>query len=206
VKREKTRVGGGSPEEFQGKSDKLRPLADAYIARGNASAKYRRYRELELDFDKVFEGSDGDYEEWMEKHGKEFEKLARDPEVRAILDERAAVAKQFGNSLAVLRVMKYPNDPEAWKAVAMDDESYKEAQYRRLAGEVEARNAQARMKMTEGEKRRRLLSETENVAEDEKIYLERQLSGKIGKGRLEFRPGGGEAEQCGGAEAGSEEA
>ncbi len=43
--------------------------------------------------------------------------------------------------------------------------------YRRLAGEVESRNAERRSRMTAEEKRNSLLSETEDVAEDSKIYL-----------------------------------
>ncbi|MBS1782706.1 MAG: hypothetical protein JSS78_06550 [Bacteroidetes bacterium] len=43
--------------------------------------------------------------------------------------------------------------------------------YRRLAGEVEARNAEKRLTMTEQERKAQMLSETEDVAEDSKIYI-----------------------------------
>ena len=43
--------------------------------------------------------------------------------------------------------------------------------YHRTAGEVEARNAQKRKRMSAEEKRQSLLSETEDVAEESKIYL-----------------------------------
>lgn len=43
--------------------------------------------------------------------------------------------------------------------------------YHRTAGEVEARNAQKRKQMSAEEKRQSLLSETEDVAEESKIYL-----------------------------------
>ncbi len=45
------------------------------------------------------------------------------------------------------------------------------AEYRKLAGEVEAYNAAKRRKMTAEEKRESLLEETADVAEEDKIYL-----------------------------------
>ena len=45
------------------------------------------------------------------------------------------------------------------------------SEYRNLAGEVEARNAARRAKLSAEEKRNSLLAETEDVAEDSKIYL-----------------------------------
>ena len=47
------------------------------------------------------------------------------------------------------------------------------AEYRKLAGEVEAYNAAKRRKMTAEEKRESLLEETADVAEEDKIYLNR---------------------------------
>ena len=44
-------------------------------------------------------------------------------------------------------------------------------EYRRLGGEVESRNAVSRSRMSTEEKRQSLLSETEDVAEESKIYL-----------------------------------
>ncbi len=46
------------------------------------------------------------------------------------------------------------------------------AEYRKLAGEVEAYNAAKRRKMTAEEKRESLLEETADVAEEDKIYLD----------------------------------
>ena len=43
--------------------------------------------------------------------------------------------------------------------------------YRRLAGEVEARNVEARSKMTPEERRKSLLSETEDVARDQQLVI-----------------------------------
>ena len=47
----------------------------------------------------------------------------------------------------------------------------KHGYYRRLSGEVEARNVQSRMYMTAEERREKLLSETEDVAREDQIFL-----------------------------------
>ena len=44
-------------------------------------------------------------------------------------------------------------------------------EYFRLAGEVEARNAQSRMRLSEQQRRERLLAETEDVAREDQIFL-----------------------------------
>ena len=43
--------------------------------------------------------------------------------------------------------------------------------YRNQAGEVEARNVQSRLNLTDQQRKQQLLSETQDVAEDQKIYL-----------------------------------
>lgn len=52
-----------------------------------------------------------------------------------------------------------------------DHETYGYQIYKRLGGEVESRNVQARMNMTEDERRQRLLEETADVAPEEQILL-----------------------------------
>jgi len=49
--------------------------------------------------------------------------------------------------------------------------------YKRLDGEVEARNAEKRTKLTPQERANTLLSETEDVAEEDKIYLQNEIDG-----------------------------
>ena len=65
----------------------------------------------------------------------------------------------------------------------MDDESYKEEQYRRLAEEVESRNAQKRLYLTAEQKRKKLLADTEDVAEEEKA-----LQGSDERGEMRGDP------------------
>jgi len=58
----------------------------------------------------------------------------------------------------------------ALRLVADDNaDSYK--MYKRLAGEVEARNTQARQSMSAEERRESLLADTEDVSEEDKVYL-----------------------------------
>lgn len=58
----------------------------------------------------------------------------------------------------------------ASRLVADDNaDSYK--MYKRLAGEVEARNTQARQSMSAEERRESLLADTEDVSEEDKVYL-----------------------------------
>ena len=52
---------------------------------------------------------------------------------------------------------------------------YGMAGYRKFAGEVESKNAEARMYMTPEERRATLLSETEDVAREDQIFLESNL-------------------------------
>jgi len=49
--------------------------------------------------------------------------------------------------------------------------------YQHISGEVEARNVQSRMDMTDEERRQSLASETEDVARDEQIFLSNALGG-----------------------------
>lgn len=50
-------------------------------------------------------------------------------------------------------------------------ERHGQAQYHRLAGEVESRNVERRLHMTDKERRERLLSDTEDVAREDQIFL-----------------------------------
>ncbi|MCL2042635.1 MAG: hypothetical protein FWG89_00700 [Treponema sp.] len=56
------------------------------------------------------------------------------------------------------------------------DEDTAHGLYRRLAGEVEARNAQVRQGFTDAERRQTLLEQTEDVARAEQIFIEKGLT------------------------------
>lgn len=59
-----------------------------------------------------------------------------------------------------------------------------EQHYHRLSGEVEARNAEKRMDMTEDERRNTLASETEDVAREDQIFIMNSMGGNLREGEL----------------------
>jgi hypothetical protein len=69
------------------------------------------------------------------------------------------IANKYGYNNIDALVADFGNIPSAFE------------QYHRLAGEVESRNVQSRMSMTEEERRSRLASETEDVAREDQIFL-----------------------------------
>ncbi|MBR4662897.1 MAG: hypothetical protein IKO93_03385, partial [Lentisphaeria bacterium] len=164
---------GGNPDQFKGKTESLKEEVDAFRKKAEASEKYRRYEQMDREFGKWFAtATDEEINSWYSKYGKEYNSLNNDPEVKKIRKEKLDIVKRYGNSLRVLDVLNDPENEEAWNAIALDDDSFKHGQYRRLAGEVESRNAERRSKMTLAQRLSKLLSETEDVAEKDKIYLE----------------------------------
>lgn len=61
-------------------------------------------------------------------------------------------------------------------------------QYRKLSGEVEARNVQFRMNMTPEEKRNSLAKLTEDVKREDQIFLKNSFSGSMYSSKAEFIP------------------
>ena len=167
---------GGNPEQFLGKSEQLKEDVAAFRKKADASEKYRRFEQLDRQFGKMFsKGTDAEIDSWQSRFGKEYDTLYDDPEVKAINEGKLDIVKQHGNSIRVLQLLENPNDTEAWKTIALEDRAYKIRQYQRLAGEVEARNAQTRMNMPLEKRLKTLLSRTEDVAEEDKIYLEKAV-------------------------------
>lgn len=60
--------------------------------------------------------------------------------------------------------------------------------YKRIAGEVEARNVQSRMNMTPEERRNSLAKLTEDVKREDQIFLRKSFSGSIYPPKVEFIP------------------
>ena len=186
---------GGNPQQFQGKSEQLRAEVEEFRRKAEASEKYRRYEQLDREFSKFFAtGTDAEIDAWNAEYGEEYDALHNDPEVQAINQEKSEIVKRYGNNPRVLEVLKDPGNEEAWKALALNDEFSQKDQYRRLAGEVESRNAQTRMDIPLEERLKTLLSETEDVAEDEKIYLEKgSAEARMSPLRPENAPNGAES-------------
>jgi hypothetical protein len=88
----------------------------------------------------------------------------------AYSDALHRVAKQYGYKDIDALVADFEKIPSALE------------QYHRLGGEVESRNVQSRMSMSEAERRALLAVETEDVAREDQIMLKGMLGGKAEMG------------------------
>ena len=99
------------------------------------------------------------------------EELQKAEGMKAIEAEKNRLTEKYGKDRAVLRVIDHPTndfDP-LWNDIA--DDMHREDKYRRLAGEVEARNVQTRLNMSPQERQASLASETEDVARKDQIFI-----------------------------------
>lgn len=108
---------------------------------------------------------------WTTKEGKEV-----DAELDKFVTENPDFTDIQSDNNDNELIIKYPNYQtvlDALKEISKQKKLPKNSieAYKRLAGEVEARNASTRMNMTEEERRQTLLSETEYVARDEQIVM-----------------------------------
>ena len=90
--------------------------------------------------------------------------------------KQAELQKKYGLDRTVGRIISspYAMDAEIWNELPDSFNDRFEA-YRSLAGEVEARNVQSRMGMTEEERRNSLAVETEDVAREDQVFIEENL-------------------------------
>ena len=95
-----------------------------------------------------------------------LDELAKEPEVVAALQEEERLRQKWGFSETVIRAINnndwVPND-SVGRSLDRSDPTYQLRSYQRVAGEVEARNAQSRLGLSDEERRTRLLAETEDV-------------------------------------------
>lgn len=147
---------GSNPEQFPLKSfalwrdmQRLRELR-----RSDAWNEYKQKNDA-ID---PFEASD---EQWAE-----IIALENNPDVAAVLAEVERLRTKWGVSETVVRAINSDEwDPFSSTGRELDDSDpdYRVRQYRNVAGEVEARNVQSRLDLSDEERRTRLLSETEDV-------------------------------------------
>lgn len=147
---------GSNPEQFPLKSfalwrdmQRLRELR-----RSDAWNEYKQKNDA-ID---PFEASD---EQWAE-----ITALENNPDVAAVLAEVERLRTKWGVSETVVRAINSDEwDPFSSTGRELDDSDpdYRVRQYRNVAGEVEARNVQSRLDLSDEERRTRLLSETEDV-------------------------------------------
>lgn len=147
---------GSNPEAFPLKSfalwrdmERLREL--------RRSDAWKEYKQKNDAID-PFEASD---EQWAE-----ITALENNPDVAAVLAEVERLRNKWGFSETVVRAINSDEwDPFSSTGRELDDSDpdYRVRQYRNVAGEVEARNVQSRLDLSDEERRTRLLSETEDV-------------------------------------------
>lgn len=147
---------GSNPEAFPLKSfalwrdmERLREL--------RRSDAWKEYKQKNDSID-PFEASD---EQWAE-----ITALENNPDVAAVLAEVERLRNKWGFSGTVVRAINSDEwDPFSSTGRELDDSDpdYRVRQYRNVAGEVEARNVQSRLDLSDEERRTRLLSETEDV-------------------------------------------
>lgn len=147
---------GSNPEEFPLKSfalwrdmQRLREL--------RRSDAWKEYKQKNDAID-PFEASD---EQWAE-----ITALENNPDVAAVLAEVERLRNKWGVSETVVRAINSDEwDPFSSTGRELDDSDpdYRVRQYRNVAGEVEARNVQSRLDLSDEERRTRLLAETEDV-------------------------------------------
>ncbi len=147
---------GSNPEEFPLKSfalwrdmQRLRELR-----RSDAWNEYKQKNDA-ID---PFEASD---EQWAE-----ITALENNPDVAAVLAEVERLRNKWGVSETVVQAINSDEwDPFSSTGRELDDSDpdYRVRQYRNVAGEVEARNVQSRLDLSDEERRTKLLAETEDV-------------------------------------------
>jgi len=101
------------------------------------------------------------------------------PEIKEYCDE---VGYDFDGIVELAYLFKEDYLRKAAEEKRLNPPLTPEEQYRRLAGEVEARNAQARKDFTPKQRRERLLAETEDVAREQQIVQFFTRPGRVGKG------------------------
>ena len=92
--------------------------------------------------------------------------------LNAIRQEQERLRKKYGNDANVGKILNQPYamDADIWNRLPKRFDDRHDA-YRRLGGEVEARNVQSRMGMSAEQRRATLLAETEDVAREDQIFL-----------------------------------
>lgn len=111
-------------------------------------------------------------EDFSKEDLDELDRLKSDPSVAAAMDEIDRLREKWGYDESVMRAV---NDEE-WnpfsgldplgRAINEADPDYRVREYRRVAGEVESRNVQTRLDLTDEERKEKLLRETEDVHRD----------------------------------------
>lgn len=143
---------------------------DVLLWRDMARLRELRQSEVWKEFDRKLRTTDP--WEATEEDQRELEALGSHPDVTAVISEVNRLREVWGYSEPILRAI----DSDAWEPfgaigeeINASDPTFQNRRYRRVAGEVEARNAESRMGMSPEDRRATMLEETESVPRDQQI-------------------------------------
>lgn len=149
-------------DQFKADVAKLKELMDN-------TPKWREYNQaLDRYFEDDTDTESADLAQSIYESGKLTE----------ILNEQNRLRQKYGMNPIVGQIINEPpaTDSEIWKKLPKSF-SDKYESYHRLGGEVEARNVQSRISLTEDERRAKLAEETEDVARKDQIFITENASG-----------------------------
>lgn len=153
---------GGSPQTVRTRADELKAEVSRLYEMMLETPEWGEWSRL---IDRWLDHDDTSVE-------PRIEEITQSGALDAIRQEQERLRKKYGNDANVGKILNrpYAMDAEIWEHLP-DWFFDKYEAYRSLGGEVESRNVQARMGFTPEQRRATLLSETEDVARADQIFL-----------------------------------
>lgn len=165
---------GADPKRMPGKGDAL--FIDMQRLRElRGSSDWREYQEAADEMLRQSEAETTDDAAWKRATSR-FDAAEKLPGVQEVRAEEKRLTDKWGDSPDVLQAINNAagiTDP-VFARITESDPYYRYQSYGRVAGEVEARNAQTRKDMTPEERAEILLRDTESVPRNEQIITSRE--------------------------------
>lgn len=180
---------GADPKRMPGKGDAL--FTDMQRLRElRGSSDWREYQEAADEMLRQSEAETMDDAAWKRATSR-FDAAEKLPGVQEVRAEEKRLTDKWGDSPDVLQAINNAADitDPVFARITESDPYYRYQSYARVAGEVEARNAQTRKDMTPEERAEILLLDTEGVPRNEQIIISREYLQKGQEGiRGAFNP------------------
>lgn len=180
---------GADPKRMPGKGDAL--FIDMQRLRElRGSSDWREYQEAADEMLRQSEAETSDDAAWKRATSR-FDAAEKLPGVQDVRAEEKRLTDKWGDSPDVLQAINNAADitDPVFARITESDPHYRYQSYARVAGEVEARNAQTRKDMTPEERAETLLRDTESVPRNEQIITSREYLQKGQEGiRGAFNP------------------
>jgi hypothetical protein len=180
---------GADPKRMPGKGGAL--FIDMQRLRElRGSSDWREYQEAADEMLRQSEAETSDDAAWKRATSR-FDAAEKLPGVQDVRAEEKRLTDKWGDSPDVLQAINNAADitDPVFARITESDPHYRYQSYARVAGEVEARNAQTRKDMTPEERAETLLRDTESVPRNEQIITSREYLQKGQEGiRGAFNP------------------